>query len=78
MVASLVSCDCSVALPHGGMGWSAVCDFLIILTCFFGSENRLDIVWDRYESSNTIREERESEGGYSQIQDFLRVFSSDR
>ena len=25
---------------------------------FFGSENRLDIVWDRYESSNTIKERK--------------------
>ena len=22
----LVSCDCYVALPHGVVGWSAVCD----------------------------------------------------
>ena len=28
-VASLVSCDCFVALPHDGMGWSAVCDCVI-------------------------------------------------
>ena len=35
VVASIVSCDCSVAHSHGGMGWSVVCDFLIILTCFF-------------------------------------------
>ena len=30
-------CNCSVALPHGTVGWSAVCDcgfFLIILTYF--------------------------------------------
>ena len=28
----LLSCDsqCSVALPHGAMGWSAVCDFDIV------------------------------------------------
>ena len=28
LTAFLMSCDsqCSVALPHGGMGWSAVCD----------------------------------------------------
>ena len=31
-------CKCPVALPHGAVGWSAVCDcvfFLIILTYFF-------------------------------------------
>ena len=26
---------CSVALPRGAVGWSAVCDVLIILTCCF-------------------------------------------
>ena len=35
-----MSCDsqCSVARPHGAVGWSAMCNFgifLIILTCFF-------------------------------------------
>ena len=28
----LVSCDCYVALPHGALGWSAVCDCGISLS----------------------------------------------
>ena len=38
----LVSCDCSVALPHDTMGLSAVCDcgiFLIILTFYFSKDH---------------------------------------
>ena len=35
-LAGLLSCDsqCSVALPHGAMGWSAVCDCGIVLLLF--------------------------------------------
>ena len=30
-----MSCDsqCSVALPHGAMGWSAICDYDIHIIC---------------------------------------------
>ena len=40
----LMSCDsqCSVALPHGALGWSVVydCYFLIIITCFFKQNDK--------------------------------------
>ena len=44
----LMSCDsqCSVVLPHGALGWTAVCDcgILIILTCLFhSSENVIEV-----------------------------------
>ena len=34
-----IDCNCSVAIPHGATGWSAVCEcgiFQIILTYFLG------------------------------------------
>ena len=41
-IAFLMCCNCSVALPHGVVGWSAVCDCVFpahthLLTYFFCS-----------------------------------------
>ena len=41
-----MSCDCSLALPHGTMGWSAVCDcgtsWSNLLGFFFWMDTGLD------------------------------------
>ena len=42
LIVFLTFCDCSVALPHGAKGWSAVCDCGIsVLYSLFSHPHRL-------------------------------------